>query len=224
MNDQSLRGFLELVKKKSPENFVVISDPVKRELDITSSVFELEKMGRSPILFFENVSGYELPVVTNVSGNRYLLALAMGTEPDQLPMSYRERCQSYIPAEIVETAPWQEVVIEGDDLDLNCLPIPLHFEVDSAPYITAGQITARDPETGIDTIGFHRLMLKGKNRLGLSLHSRRRMFEFHRRAESRGEPLPAAITIGVHPIHYMGSMAYHYPPNIRKYDIICALF
>ena len=224
MTDQSLRGFLELVKKKSPENYVVISDPVKRELDITSSVFELEKNGRSPILFFENVSGFELPVVTNVSGNRHLLALAMGTEPDQLPMSYRERCQSYIPAEIVKQAPWQEIVIEGDDLDLNYLPIPLHFEVDAAPYITAGQITARDPETGIDTIGFHRLMLKGKNRLGLSLHSRRRMFEFHRRAESRGDSLPAAITIGIHPIHYMGSMAYHYPPNVRKYDIIGALF
>ena len=61
-------------KKKSPENYVVISDPVKRELDITFSVFELEKNGRSPILFFENVSGFELPVVTNVSGNRNLLA------------------------------------------------------------------------------------------------------------------------------------------------------
>jgi UbiD family decarboxylase len=67
-------------------------------------------------------------------------------------------------------------------------------------------------------------MLKGRNRLGLSLHSRRRMYEFHRRAEARGEALPAAITIGIHPIHYMGSMAYHYPPNVRKYEIIGALF
>jgi UbiD family decarboxylase len=67
-------------------------------------------------------------------------------------------------------------------------------------------------------------MLKGRDRLGLSLHSRRRMYEFHRRAEARGEALPAVITLGIHPVHYMGSMAYHYPPEVRKYEIIGALF
>jgi 2,5-furandicarboxylate decarboxylase 1 len=104
------------------------------------------------------------------------------------------------------------------------LPIPLQFTVDAAPYITAGQIVARDPVTGVDTTGFHRLMVKGKNRLGVSLHSRRRLYEFHRRAEERGESLPAAITLGVHPLHYMGSMVYAYPPQVRKYEIIGGLF
>jgi UbiD family decarboxylase len=63
------------------------------------------------------------------------------------------------------------VVIEGDDVDLTKLPIPLQFTVDGAPYITAGQISARDPVSGVDTTGFHRLMLRGRNRLGVSLHS-----------------------------------------------------
>jgi 2,5-furandicarboxylate decarboxylase 1 len=63
------------------------------------------------------------------------------------------------------------------------LPIPLQFAVDGAPYITAGQTSARDPLSGVDTSGFHRLMLKGKSRLGVSLHSRRPMYEFQRRAE-----------------------------------------
>jgi UbiD family decarboxylase len=67
-------------------------------------------------------------------------------------------------------------------------------------------------------------MLKGKNRLGVSLHSRRRMYEFHRRAEEQGKSLPAVITIGTHPLHYMGSMVYAYPPNTRKFEIIGALF
>ena len=121
-------------------------------------------------------------------------------------------------------APWQEVVLEGDEVDLTKLPIPTHFSVDAAPYITAGQIAARDPVSGVDTTGFHRLMLKGKNRLGVSLHSRRRMWEFHRRAEERGQSLPAAITLGIHPLHYMGSMVYAYPPHVRKYEIIGGLF
>jgi len=67
-------------------------------------------------------------------------------------------------------------------------------------------------------------MLKGKNRLGVSLHSRRRMYEFHRRAEEQGRPLPAVVTIGTHPLHYMGSMVYAYPSNTRKYEIIGGLF
>ncbi len=224
MVDQTLRGFIANIEKNLPNEFLRIGTPVQRDLDITSTVFELERNGRSPLLFFENVEGFDLPVATNVAGNRDLLSVALDTPADKLPVTYRERCQGYLPAETVNDAPWQDVMLEGDELDLRKLPIPHHFKVDAAPYITAGQIAARDPETGIDTIGFHRLMLKGKNKLGLSIHSRRRMFEFHRRAEERGEPLPAVITIGVHPVHYMGSMAYHYPPNVRKYDIIGALF
>jgi 2,5-furandicarboxylate decarboxylase 1 len=162
--------------------------------------------------------------VTNVAGNRDLLARCLDTTVANLPTVFRERCQRYIPSEIVSKPAWDEVILEGDQVDLTRLPIPFQFTIDAAPYITAGQITARDPETGVDTTGFHRLMLKGKNRLGVSLHSRRRMYEYHRRAEARGHSLPAAIVIGTHPLHYMGSMVYAYPPNVRKFDIIGGLF
>jgi UbiD family decarboxylase len=224
LDAQGLRGFLAQVEARYPDQLLRIAAPVSTRLDITSTVLELERYGRSPVVMFENVEGYDMPVVTNVAGNRTLLALALGADPADLPAVFRERCQKYIPAELVDGAAWQEVTLEGDDVDLCKLPIPFHFSVDAAPYITAGQIAARDPETGIDTTGFHRLMLAGKNRLGVSLHSRRRMYEFHRRAAARGENLPAAVTLGIHPLHYMGSMAYHYPPNVRKFDIIGGLF
>lgn len=223
MADQSLRGFLAMVERDHPEEFVRVREPVSRE-DITPAVFEFERAGRYPVLLFERVEGFAGSVVTNTAANRKLLAACLGVVPGDLPAAYRERCQNYQPVEVVEEAPWREVVLEGDEVDLEKLPIPLHFPVDAAPYITAGQIVARDPETGVDTTGFHRLQLKGRNRLGLSLHSRRRMYHFHRKAEEAGEPLPAAIVIGVHPAHYMGSMAWHYPPGVRKYEIIGALF
>jgi 2,5-furandicarboxylate decarboxylase 1 len=224
MDKQSMRGFLAMVERQYPEELVRVTAPVKRELDITATVFELERAGRSPVVIFDNVEGSEMPVVTNIAGNRRLIAAALGVEPSALATTFRERCQNYCPVERVGGAPWQELVIEGDAVDLTRLPIPTHFAVDAGPYITAGQVCARDPETGVDTTGFHRLMLKGRNRLGVSLHSRRRMYEYHRRAEARGEPLPAVVTLGIHPIHYMGSMAYHYPPDVRKYEVIGALF
>jgi len=219
-----MRGFLRMVERDYPEELIRISEPVRYELDITSAVFEFERRGRSPVLIFENVEGYDMPVVTNIAGNRRLLAAALDTNPGDLPSVYRERCQNYLPVERVNQAPWQEVVWEGDEVDLTRLPVPLHFSVDCGRYITAGQIAARDPESGVDTTGFHRLMLKDARKLGVSLHSRRRMYEFHRRAEARGEPLPAAVTLGIHPVHYMGSMAYHYPPQVGKYEIIGGLF
>ena len=224
IDDQSLRGFLHMVESTYPDEIIRIREPVDRRFDMTALVFELEKSGKSPVVVLEKVDGYSMPVVTNVAGNRKLLAACLGVGPRDLPTAFRERCQKYVPCESVPEAAWNEVVIEGDDVDLDKLPIPLQFSVDGAPYITAGQISARDPVTGVDTTGFHRLMLKGKNWLGVSLHSRRRMFEFHRRAEEQGRSLPAVITIGTHPLHYMGSMVYAYPPQVRKFEIIGGLF
>lgn len=223
-DNQSLRGFVENTEKQFPDEVLRIKEPVSKRLEMTSVVFELDRLNKSPVVIFENVEGSDMPVVTNIAGNRSLLAHCLNTSVADLPTTFRDRCQNYIPCELVSKGAWDEVVIEGDDIDLTKLPIPFQFSVDAAPYITAGQITARDPETGVDTTGFHRLMLKGKNRLGVSLHSRRRMYEFHRRAEARGQSLPAAIVIGNHPLHYMGSMVYAYPPNVRKYEIIGGLF
>ena len=219
---QSLRGFLSMVEAEHPDEFLRIREPVDTRFDMTAIVYELERLGKSPVIVFEHPRANGMQVVTNVAANRKLLAACLGVAPQDLPTAFRERCQKYIPCEIVKDAAWNEEVIE--DVDLEKLPIPLQFTVDGGPYITAGQLSARDPVTGVDTTGFHRFMLKGKNRLGVSLHSRRRMFEFQRRAEERGQSLPAAITIGTHPLHYMGSMVYAYPPQVRKFEIIGGLF
>jgi 2,5-furandicarboxylate decarboxylase 1 len=223
-DNQSLRGFLETTAKTFPEEIIRIKEPVSRQLEMTSVIFELDRLGKNPVVVFENVQGSKMQVVTNIAANRKLLAHFLKSDPTNLPTTFRERCQNYIPCELVSKAAWDDVVLEGDQVDLTQLPIPYQFTVDAAPYITAGQVTARDPESGVDTTGFHRLMLKGKNRLGVSLHSRRRMYEFHRRAEARGQSLPAAIAIGTHPLHYMGSMAYAYPQHVRKFEIIGGLF
>ena len=224
LDSQSLRGFLRLVETQYPDELLRIRQPIDLRFESTALVFELDQAGKSPVVVFENVRGSGMQLVTNAAGNRKLLAACLGVDAGNLPTAFRERCQKYIPCETVDRGAWEDVVVEGDDVDLTKLPVPLQFSVDAAPYITAGQIVARDPVTGIDTTGFHRLMLKGKNRLGVSLHSRRRLYEFHRRAEERGESLPAVITLGVHPLHYMGSMVYAYPPQVRKFEIIGGLF
>lgn len=224
LDHQALRGYLRFAETNFPEEVLRIRSPVNPKIDTTAVCFELERVGKNPIVIFEKVVGHDMPIVTNISSNRRLIAASLGVSTAELALAYRERCLKPLPVETVDAAPWQEVVIEGEDIDLARLPIPWHFEIDAAPYITAGQITARDPDSGVDTTGFHRLMLSGRNRLGVSLHSRRRMYDYHRRAEARGEALPAVVTLGIHPLHHMGSMAYNYPPGVRKYEIIGGLF
>src|SRR6476619_892182 len=224
IDNQSLRGFLRMVETDFPDEFLRVRQEIDPKFDSTAMLFELDRAGRSPVVVFESIKGKTMPLVTNVAGSRKLLAACLGVKVAELPTAFRERCQKYIPCEVVGTAAWDEVTLEGDQIDPTKLPIPRQFTVDAAPYITAGQISARDPITGVDTTGFHRLMLKGKDRLGISLHSRRRLYEYHRRAEERGESLPAVITLGVHPLHYMGSMVYAYPPQVRKFEIIGGLF
>ena len=103
MADQSLRGFLEMVERDFPEELVRIKEPVERT-DITPTVFEFERAGRSPVIVFERVEGFEHSVVTNIAGNRKLLAVCLGVEPGELPAAYKDRCQNYFPVEIAESA------------------------------------------------------------------------------------------------------------------------
>jgi 3-polyprenyl-4-hydroxybenzoate decarboxylase len=78
VDKQSLRGFLGMVERDYPDELVRVHEPVRRELDITSTVFELERAGRSPVVVFERVEGFDMPVVTNIAGNRRLLRRAGG--------------------------------------------------------------------------------------------------------------------------------------------------
>src|ERR1700720_2456434 len=136
---QSLRGFLAQLEKELPEELLRITEPVRTHLDITSLVYELEHLVKSPVVVFNNIEGHSMPVVTNIAGNRNVLALALGVAPLDLPTAFRERCTRYTSVELVNRPEWHDITIEAEDIDLTKFPIPLHFEVDAAPYITAGQ-------------------------------------------------------------------------------------
>ena len=83
-------------------------------------------------------------------------------------------------------------------------------------------LVARDPDTGVETEGYHRFQIKGRTKMGVSLHSRRRMFEYQRRAEAKGQPLPCAVVLGLHPLVSMGSLAYP-PPDVGKFEVVGGL-
>jgi UbiD family decarboxylase len=219
---QDLRSFVSAYERAHPGEVVRIAEPVSIEHDVMAVVLEYERRRRWPILVFEKVAGHDIPIITNVVASRRALAWALGVDERSLAGEYGRRIKEHVKPVIVADPPFRQRVVSGDAVDLGSLPIPLYFPGDAGRYLTAGMLVARDPDTGVETEGYHRFQVKGRNRMGVSLHSRRRMFEYQRRAEARGQALPCAVVLGLHPLVSMGSLAYP-PPDVGKFDVVGGL-
>ena len=219
---QDLRSFVAAYARAHPDEVIRIAEPVAIEYDVMASVLEYERRRRHPILIFEKVAGYDIPIVTNVVASRRALAFALGVAENALAAEYARRIKEYVKPVVVPDPPVRHRVLTGADVDLGSLPVPRFFPGDAGRYLTAGMLVARDPETGVETEGYHRFQVKGRDRMGVSLHSRRRMFEYQRRAEAKGRPLPCAVVLGLHPLVSMGSLAYP-PPDVGKFEVVGGL-
>ncbi len=220
---QDLRTFVAGFARAHPSELLRISDPVDVEHDVQAIALELERRRRFPVLHFENVRGFTMPVVANVMASRRGLAFALGVDEPDLPGAYAGRLKELVKPVVLDVPPFPLHVEKGAQLDLGTLPMPMYYPGDGGRYLTAGLVIARDPDTGVETAGYHRFQLRGRDRMGVSLHSRRRMFEYQRRAEARGRTLECAIALGLHPVVGLGSLAYP-APEISKFDVVGGLF
>jgi len=108
---------------------------------------------------------------------------------------------------VVPSGPVKEVVTRGPDVDLLALPQIVHHDRDAGPYVTAAISFARDPVTGTWNCAYNRLMVQGRDRSSIHLTLGKHLWEFYKIAEARGEPLPVAFAIGVHPAIALGALA-----------------
>ena len=105
--------------------------------------------------------------------------------------------------QVTDDAPVQETVQTGDEVDVLSLPVFRHFAEDAGRYITSGIVLAKDPETGRYNMSFHRMQLKDRNRIGISLHSRGDLYRYFETAKAQGRDLEIAVIIGAHPAYYI---------------------
>jgi UbiD family decarboxylase len=205
---QDLRSFLDLVKRTRPADFQIVSRPVDPVYEITALVAKLEKEGRRrPVLLFENVKGTSWPVLTNLHASRSRLAAAINAAPDRMLPTYLRAMEHPLPPRVVPTGPVKEVVKRGDAVDLVALPQIVHHERDAGPYVTAAISFAKDPTSETWNCAYNRLMVQGRDRTSIHLTLGKHLWEFAKIAEARGEPLPVAFAIGVHPAIALGALA-----------------
>lgn len=221
---QSLRTFLTELEAKSPADVWRVKEEVAGDYDIAALISELERRGETPVLWFERVRGARFPLVTNLFADRRRYAAALGVPFEALADEWVARGERRLPPRLVPRAPVHDVVLTGAEVDLGRLPIIRHFSEDGGPYITNGIIVAQDPDTGVRNASFHRMQWKGKNRIGTSLHSRRHLWDYQRRAEERGEALPVAVVVGAHPLFHFGAGLWKGPIAVDEYDVAGGFF
>jgi len=171
-----------------------------------------ERTKARPAIVFDKIKnypqGYRIAVNLLSSVNR--LALTMGLEPKlsefEFVQQWRRRVTAIesIEPRRVNSAPLFENSQTGADIDLLKFPVPRWHELDGGRYIgTDDLVVTRDPEEGWVNVGTYRIMVHGRDRLGLHMspgkHGRVHRDKYH----AAGGPLPIAVSFGHHPINFL---------------------
>jgi 2,5-furandicarboxylate decarboxylase 1 len=207
---KDLRSFLADVVAHDDGGLVRVTSPVDPRFGITAHGARLEKAGRYPALWFDDVKGSELACVTNTVATHERMALALGVEPDDL-LRASDRLEGLEPHPPVEVdradAPVKHTIWRDDEVDLAKLPIPVHNELDGGPYLTAGVSIMRDPWSGAINAGIYRHHVYDARRMGVWFFGSHHGGVIARRYAEKGEPCPIAIAVGHHPGFLMGAVS-----------------
>ena len=148
-------------------------------------------------LLFENVVGYEWPVVGNLFGSPENCEVCFDTDLKGLRQIMSGAIDRQVPPEEGDSeVPAQQVVHTGK-VDLEAMfPALTHSLADIGRFITAGVILVRDPETGVSNASYHRLQLIGENRTAIKLDYGRHLRAALEKAQAKGADLEIAVCLG----------------------------
>jgi len=195
--NENFREFLERLRQEHE-----LTD-IKQAVDIRHIATLVDQSDQA--LYFHDVIGYDMPVVSGILRTQRRAALAMGCSTfREIETRLRRGIDHPIAPRHVETTPNKQVIKLDDDVDLFKLPIPMSSIYDGGPMITAGVVIARDPEYGINS-GIYRFLVKEKNLTGIDIVTPNNMRLFAQRALEAGRACPISISIGTHPFEIMGS-------------------
>jgi 2,5-furandicarboxylate decarboxylase 1 len=212
---RTLRDFIQVLRDEG--ELISLSKPFDPKYEISAIIFELGKR-KAPAVLFEKAKGFQISVIGNLFGTVRRLALALGLEEDRLLEDVIPRLENRITPVLISENPSEEVRVPMGKLDLlKVLPALTHYSKDSGPYITSGISSARDPETGVTGRGLHRMEVRGKNTLGISLLNPplADIYALHRK---EGKKMEIATVIGVPPAVFIASI-FKVPAGVDKLSV-----
>lgn len=239
MKSKDLRDFIDQLEKCG--ELKRISTEVDPHLEITE-ICDRTLRAEGPALLFENPKGYSIPILANLFGTPKRVAMGMGQDSTEAlhevgkllaflkepePPKGLKDAWNKLPIfkqvlnmgpKVVSKAPCQEIVLEGDEVDLQQLPIQTCWPNDAGPLITWPLIVTKGPEKERQNLGIYRMQVIGKNRLIMRWLSHRGGALDLRDWQLKygDEPFPVSVALGADPATILGAVT-PVPDTLSEY-------
>jgi 4-hydroxy-3-polyprenylbenzoate decarboxylase len=237
---RDLRDFMSQLERDG--ELLRVAEPVSPHLEMTALCDRVLRAG-GPALLFERPTGHVMPVLANLFGTPQRVARAMGVadlralrpfgevlaalkepEPpkglkDMLGLGGLLKTLWNMAPREVRSAPCQELVWEGADVDLARLPVQFCWPGDVAPLITWGLVITQGPHKPRQNLGIYRQQLLSRNRLIMRWLAHRggaQDFRDHCIANP-GQPYPVCVALGADPATLLGAVT-PVPDSLSEYQ------
>jgi len=239
MKYQDLRDFIHQLEQRG--ELKRIRTEVDPRLEITEIADRTLRAG-GPALLFENPKGSAIPLLANLFGTPERVALGMGEESVEAlrevgkllaylkepepPKGLKDAIGKlpvfkkvlHMSPKVVKKAPCQEVVLEGDEVDLSKLPIQTCWPGDVGPLITWGLVVTKGTRKPRQNLGIYRQQVIAKNKVIMRWLSHRGGALDYRdwQEKNPGEPFPIAVALGADPATILGAVT-PVPDTLSEY-------
>ncbi|MEA9389828.1 4-hydroxy-3-polyprenylbenzoate decarboxylase [Acerihabitans sp. TG2] len=239
MKYRDLRDFLSLLEQRGELKRITL--PIDPYLEMTEIADRTLRAG-GPALLFENPKGYAMPVLCNLFGTPERVALGMGQEnvsalrevgkllaflkEPEPPKGFRDLLDKVpqfrqvlnMPTKRLHSAPCQQQIWQGDDVDLGRIPIMHCWPGDAAPLITWGLTVTRGPSKERQNLGIYRQQVLGKNKVIMRwLAHRGGALDYQEWLLAHpGKRFPVAVALGADPATILGAVT-PVPDSLSEY-------
>jgi len=227
---RDLREWMEVIEAEGELHRISVA--VNSQEELAATTYMVARDENAPALLFENIEGDKTGtrILSNMLGaSNRRFALAVGLDPNlstrDLILSTRDISKRRIaPVNVpADTAPVNEIILKGDDIDLTQLPVPHFWPRDGGKYIGTGDITfTRNPDSDRINIGCYRQMLHGPRRVGMYCSPGKHGLLDREAWWNQGEECEVVVAYGIDPIPFMVA-AQAYSSEVSELDIIGGL-
>ena len=239
MKYHDLRDFIKQLEKQGELKRITV--PVDPYLEMTEICDRTLKQG-GPALLFENPTGYNIPVLANLFGTPKRVAMGMGAESvtelrgigellamlkePEPPKGMKDAWEKFpvfkqvlnMAPKLVSSPPCQELVREGDEIDLNDYPIQTCWPDDAAPLITWPLVITKGPNKERQNLGIYRQQVIGKNKVIMRwLAHRGGALDFREWQKAYPDkPFPVSVALGADPATILAAVT-PVPDTLSEY-------
>jgi 4-hydroxybenzoate decarboxylase len=197
---------------------LVVERQVDPRFELAAVTKRVQQAGEQGVLF-RNVAGTRLPVVSNLYGSHERLCRMIGATADTFCSAWLEVLERPLAHAACASGPAPSDLVASS---IGELPQITYHEKDAGPYYTSAIYLAREPESGVPNLSFHRSMLVDDRELRVRLGSSHDLARYQAKAEQQGQALEAALLIGVRPEIFMAA-GYSLPYDANELELAAKL-